>query len=685
MVKDLLVEIGTEEMPANYMEGIRRNFKQLVENTFSKNRLSYNECQVFSTPRRLTLYVKELVEKQEDKYISVKGPAASIGFDGEGNPTKAALGFARGQNVAIDELVAREGYLYADKVTKGQYSEKVLPEILPSMIKKMNFPKSMRWGNYELRFIRPIKWLTALYGSKVIEFSLAGITSDRSTRGHRFLVEETIDLKEAREYINKLKEGLVIADHQLRKEMIIKQIKELDIEEGEVLVEEELLNEVMELVEYPTVFYGGFDREFLALPEEVLITSMAEHQRYFPVRNKVGKLLPYFVGVRDGIKEGLEEVKKGNEMVLKARLADARFFYDEDLKTGLDKRQDKLKEIVFQEKLGSMYKKVLRLEKISLKLAQLLKFDNHELKIVERAAILSKNDLVSEMVNEFDKLQGVIGREYALINGEKGEVAKAIYEQYLPRFAGDKLPQTAFGQILSLADKIDNICSHFSLNHIPTGSQDPFALRRQAIGVVKIVVENNLDFKVSELIKAGLEVLVINNQDIYHKIKEFLLQRVNNILEEQGIRYDIIKAVIAAEDEDLTGILNRAEAVMELRNEDPELFVALVRGLVRASNLACQRTEKVELKVDYLKTKEEKELYNKYQELKGQISEKYINGEYLIGLKSLIMFKKPIDDFLDNVVVMIDDEKIKNNRLELLNEVTLLVKPIMDIDKITLD
>jgi glycyl-tRNA synthetase beta chain len=685
MAKDLLLEIGTEEMPANYMEGVRRDFRQLAAETFSQHRLSYTECQVFSTPRRITLYMTALNEMQEDRHVSVKGPAVTIGFDEEGNPTKAALGFARGQGVSVDELVTRDGYLYADKVTKGQQTEKVLTEILPSLIKKISFPKSMRWGDYDFRFIRPIKWLLALYGNEVVNFSLTGVTSGQNSRGHRFLVEEPLYINNPQEYFDKLKDGLVIVDHQKRREMVLEQTKELNLEKGKVLVEEELLNEVMELIEYPTVFYGSFDREFLKLPEEVLITSMAEHQRYFPVVDKEGKLLPYFVGVRDGIKEGIEEVKKGNEMVLKARLADARFFFEEDLKTGFDQRQEKLKEIVFQEKLGSMYDKVLRLEEISLKLAQLLNFNNEDLKIVKQAARLSKNDLVSEMVNEFDKLQGVMGREYALLNGEIQEVAVAIYEQYLPRYAGDKLPQTKYGQILSLADKLDNICCHFSLGHIPTGSQDPFALRRQAIGIVKIVLENNLGFNISELITTGLNALKIEDKDIYEKIKEFLLQRVNNILEDEGIRYDIIKAVISAEDEDLTEIMDRAKAIMELRDENPDLFVALVRGLVRASNLARQLEAEVELKQEYLQTAEEKELYNDYQELKGLISGKFNRGEYLEGLKSLVELKKPIDNFLDNVVVMVDDEALKNNRLALLKELTLLVKPVMDIDKITLD
>ncbi|HLV08657.1 MAG TPA: glycine--tRNA ligase subunit beta [Halanaerobiales bacterium] len=685
MAKDFLLEIGTEEMPAQHIRSIRKNLKALFKNIFFENRLVYSRCQVFSTPRRLTVYIKELQEKQKDFNASIKGPAAKIGFDDKGKPTKAAQGFAKSQGIVVDELVEKEGYLYAEKVSQGKATGKLLVKLLPEIIKKMKFPVSMRWGDYNLRFIRPIRWLLALFGDEVIEFTITDVISNRTSRGHRFLVKEPVKINKTEDYFQKLNRAWVIVNQQKRKEIIKEQIKDLSFQENNrVLIEEELIDEVTELLEYPTVFYGVFDEKFLKLPREVLITSMAEHQRYFPVTNHQGELLPYFVGVRDGIEDGISEVIKGNELVLKARLTDARFFFEEDLKTGIEKRQEKLKDIVFQEKLGSVYEKTLRMINIARKFGGLIGLKGRELKILERAAELSKNDLVSEMVNEFDKLQGVMGREYALRNGESPEVSGAIYEQYLPRFAGDELPETIYGQILSLVDKMDNICTHFELGHIPSGSQDPFALRRQANGIIKIITENRLKLRVSEIITITLEELGVVNKKIYKKIKDFLLQRTNNILEEE-IRYDILEAVMANEEEELNKVVDRARAVMELRNEDPELFLDLVRGLVRAGNLAGKTIEDPEIHDEYFKTSEEIALYNNYKELKDQINNDFKNGEYLEGLKKLVKLRGPIDNFLDNVVVMVEDDKIRNNRLALLNKLSLSLESVMDIRKIKLD
>ncbi len=685
MAKDLLFEIGTEEMPANFMNKVRIDYKELAEDIFANNRLDFKECQVYSSPRRLTLYIKDLVEQQRDKKEVVRGPAEAIAFDEEGKPTKAALGFARGQGLEVNDLEIKDDYLYAEKTEKGKKSVEILNSLLPELLKKINFPKSMRWGNYDLRFIRPIRWLTALYGEDLIKFSAAGVETGKFSCGHRFLTEESIKIDRAEAYFSSLKEGYVIVDQERRKEMILNQIDELSPKTGQVLFDEELLTEVVELVEYPTAFYGEFDSKYLQLPDDVLITSMIEHQRYFPVLDDKKSLLPYFIAVRDGDDSFIDEVKHGNEMVLKARLADARFFYDEDLKLTVEERQEKLKEIVYQEKLGSIFDKVNRMRKLAAEIASGLGLNEEEIDIIDRAAELSKNDLVTEMVNEFPKLQGAMGREYALLNGEKEEVARAIFEQYLPRYAGDSLPATIYGQVVSITDKIDNISSHFSLGLIPTGSQDPFALRRQAAGIVSIIQENNLKINLSELINWSLKVLDVEDEDIEEQIKEFVLQRLDKSLDETGIRYDIINAVIKADDEDINDIFSRGKAVMELRKDNPDLFVDLVRGLVRAKNLADQSDVGPELSSEYLQEEAEKELYRSFTDIKDEIDNLFHEKAYLEGLKKLVELKEPVDNFLDNVIVMVDDNKVKNNRLALLDQISRMIRPVMIIEEIALD
>ncbi|AZO95027.1 glycine--tRNA ligase subunit beta [Halocella sp. SP3-1] len=685
MSRELLFEIGTEELPANYMSTVRKDFKNLTEKTFENKRLVFDDCQVYSTPRRLTLYMKGLTEKQENKSESLRGPAKSIAFDKAGKPTKAALGFARGQGVDIDELIIRDGYLYLERVIEGKKTVDILADVFLSIINKMNFPKAMRWGNSTERFIRPIRWLLLLFGEEKIDFSFAGIESDKKTYGHRFLTDKAITIDNPAEYFSKLEDAYIVVDHNKRKELILKQIKDLSLTEGNVLVDEELLSEVIELIEYPTTFFGSFEREYLKLPEEVLTTSMMEHQRYFPVVDKNDNLLPYFVFVRDGAEEYIDEVRYGNEMVLRARLADARFFYDEDLKLSPVDRREKLKDIVYQEKLGSMYDKVQRIKSIASKMAVSFELTAEQIDILKRAAELSKNDLVTEMVNEFSKLQGIVGKEYALVNEESREVAEAIFEQYLPRYAGDSLPETVYGQIISIADKIDSIVGHFSLGHIPSGSQDPFALRRQASGIVKIIIEKDLNLKLDTLISYTFEVMNKQDEKLLQEIKDFLVQRVNNILEEKGIRYDIIKAVIAVNNNDPVDLMDRAEAVMELREDNPALFIDLVRGLVRAKNLASKAEKEYNIDKGLLKENAELDLYKSYLEFSGEINTMFSQGNYLSGLKRFVELKAAIDNFLDNVIVMVEDEDIKNNRLALLQKVSALITGVMDIDSIALD
>ncbi len=689
MAKDLLFEIGTEEMPAGSMDQIRNDYLELAAKELAKYRLDFVCCDVFSTPRRLVLYVKGLAEKQADNKETVRGPAVSIAFDDQGNPSRAGEGFARGQGMTIEDLIKKDGYLYAEKVEAGRPTDQILLDILPELIDKLPLPKAMRWGDKDIEFIRPIKWLLALFGSEVINFSVAGIKSSNQSEGHRFLSDGAVTIASPKNYFAKLAKASIIVDQTERKELILSQIDDIQLLDYKPLIDNQLLTEVIDLVEYPTAFMGEFSPDYLELPDEVLITAMQKHQRYFPILDKNDEIAPYFIAVRDGDTENIDGVIEGNEMVLQGRLADARFFFEEDQKYGFENRSEDIKEIVFQKELGSIFDKVERLVKLGGLLSEKLALTPELRKQIERAAALSKNDLATEMVNEFANLQGVMGKEYALLLGEKKQVAAAIDEQYLPRFAGDNLPKTKVGMVLSLAEKIDNLVSHFALGYIPSGSQDPFALRRQATGIVRILISNDLSITVSEMIRAGLTVLdteEIKLKNPVEEIKIFLKQRLENYLDEAGIRYDIINSVININDDDFSDLKNRAEAIMKIRNNNQQLFVDLVRGLVRAKNIAAKLQEDhLLVKEELLIEKEEKKLYATYFAKKENINEAFAKGNYEKGLKLLVTLKESVDEFLDNVMVMVKDNDVKNNRLALLEAIAKLADSVMDIDQIALD
>lgn len=685
MAKDLLLEIGTEEMPAGDMDRIRNNFSQLAQERFTEKRLKYEDISVYSTPRRLTLFIDDLAEKQDDKRESVRGPAAEIAFDTDGNPTKAGKGFACGQGMEVEELEIRDNYLYADKLERGKKTAELLPKLISEMLTDIKFPKSMRWGDIDFEFIRPIKWLVSLFGEKTINFEIAEVKSGSFSYGHRFLSEGAVEIDQPDKYFDLLEKNYIIVDQKQRKKMIVDQIEKMDLDGGRPLLLEDLLSEVVELLEYPTTFCGSFSKDYLELPEDVLITSMVEHQRYFPVRQDSGEIKNLFIGVRDGNEDYLDEVKEGNEMVLKARLADGRFFFEEDQKKDFKKRKEELKDVVFKKGLGSIYDKVERLKSLAKMIGCEYDLSNDKLSSLIRSADLCKNDLVTEMVNEFAKLQGVMGAEYALLAGEDDPVAESIREHYLPRFADDKLPQTVQGSILSIVDKLDNITSHFSQGIKPSGSQDPFALKRQAAGIVKIILDLDYNVDIDEMINSSFKTLDLHNEELAEEIKEFLIRRLRKELEERKIRYDVLNAVIDINTSDFVDIRDRAEAVMELRRENPELFVDLFRGLVRSKNLAGEAEKNLSIKRDFLTAEGEKNLYNEYINIRDIIEKKFADGDYKSGLKKLVDLKEPVDRFLDNVIVMVDDSKLKNNRLALLQRVSEAAELVMDIDKIALD
>ena len=551
------------------------------------------------------------------------------------------------------------------------------------MSNSRHFPKPMCWGNLDMKFARPIRWLLGIYGEKIIAFSVEGLESGNKTRGHRFLGKEEIEVRDAEDYFQKIEENFVIVDPEKRRDLILRQMKELEEEYGfRIGEDDELLEEVVFLVEYPTALVGDFEEQFLQIPAEAVITPMKEHQRYFPVFDNDGKLANHFVTVRNGNKEYLEIVKEGNEKVLTARLKDAEFFYVEDKKNSLESYIERLKAIVYQEELGTIHEKVERIISNTDKIAGMLNAEGETKENARRAAILAKADLVTNMVYEFPELQGITGEKYALLSGEKEVVAKAIFEHYLPRNAEDILPETMEGKIVSIADKMDTITGSFAIGVEPTGSQDPYALRRQAQGICKIIVDGRLDLPLKGLISAAAESFagkIAIKEETEAKIYEFFGLRMKNILTEQGFSYDVIDAVLAKDYSALAQVTRKAEALARIRNSAE--FNALLGGFVRANNIA-KKYEASEINEGLLSDDYEKNLYSSYIKVQEKVIGLLKDAKYYEVLVEIASLEKEINEFFDHVMVMVDDEKVRNNRLALVKSVSLLPEDIGDITKI---
>ncbi|MBI4744022.1 MAG: glycine--tRNA ligase subunit beta, partial [Actinobacteria bacterium] len=495
MELDFLLEIGTEEIPASMVDLGMDQLKNLAKDLIKENRLTFTGLKTMGTPRRLVLLIENLSERQEESIEEIKGPAAKSAFDEKSNPTQAASGFARSQKADVSDLIVRDtpqgSYVFVIKRHKGETTQEVLPEILKRLVLSLSFPKTMRWGDSELRFVRPIHWLAALCGEEIIKFSLDGIESSNLSWGHRFLAESPVKIKSSKDYFKTIRDAKVIVDYEERRNLILDQINQIAKENNaKVVLNEKTFNEVVNLVEYPHSVCGSFSDEFLSLPREVLVTAMESHQRYFPVEDNEGNLKANFIVVHNGDENCRSIITSGHERVLRARLSDARFFYQEDQKEPFAGKTEKLKNVVFQERLGSIFDKVKRVEKIAGLIADNIGLDETEKKNVLKAAFLCKTDLITNMVIEFPVLQGVMGREYAKLSGEKEEVAKAIYEHYLPKSASDDLPESRIGRVVSIADKIDTIAGCFCIGFIPSGSEDPYSLRRQMYGIVEIIIRN---------------------------------------------------------------------------------------------------------------------------------------------------------------------------------------------------
>ncbi|WP_353096069.1 glycine--tRNA ligase subunit beta [Tissierella praeacuta] len=689
MNKSYLLEIGVEELPARFVGDALEQLKTNTLNLFKEERINYNNIKIYSTPRRLTLIAEGLEDKQGDLKEIVKGPSKKIAFDEEGNPTKALLGFMRGQGIDIASIYVEEyngvEYVYANITKEGSPIEDILSRNMPNIIKSINFPKSMRWGGKNIRFARPIRWLVSLLDDEIVPFNLEGIEASNITKGHRFLGSNRIVINNVNEYINSLRENFVILDQAERKDIIKYGSEKLAKEKGGNLQQDEsLLDEVTNIVEYPTPIIGRIKEEYLSLPPDVVITPMKEHLRFFPVLDDKKRLLPYFITVRNGNEEFIETVIKGNEKVLGARLEDARFFYMDDIKMPLESYVEDLKRIVFQEKLGTLYDKTRRVQNLAMKIGEYLEVGEETEKNIERAGYLSKADLVTKMVSEFTELQGKIGMEYAKTSEENEIVGLAIFEQYLPRFAGDELPTTTAGSVLSIADKMDTISGLFAIDIHPTGSQDPFGLRRQALGIINIILEKKLNLSINELVETALYFYVeINGLAFdYNKVKEDIIEffngRIRNMFIDMGIRHDIVDAVISTNIDDIYDMKIRANKLNEWLKKDG--LSEMLSAFNRVANLA-EKAVTNEVQRDLL-TEDEIELYESFNSMEEKINASINKKEYDKALDQLVMLKGSIDNFFDKVMVMVEDEKIRNNRLGLLRKIYDKMLQICDLSKI---
>ncbi|EJO19233.1 glycine--tRNA ligase, beta subunit [Selenomonas sp. FOBRC6] len=683
MSKDLLLEIGTEEVPAHVMPHLLADLKRLAGDLLAEHRLGYEGLRTIGTPRRSALLVTGLAERQEDVSTETRGPSVDIAFDAEGNPTKAGAGFARGQGIDPAELIQRDGYVYASVHEKGAETATLLAELLPELIRAIPLPNSMRWGDLDFRFIRPIRWIVALYGNEVVPFTLANVASGNASRGHRTLAPEAFIIASPADYEAACEKAYIIVDPERRRAMICEQIAETAKAcGGTAEITPDLLEEVLYLVEYPTALSGAFEEKYLALPAETVITPMRDHQRYFPVKAADGSLLPVFITVRNGGRKHLDVVAHGNERVLRARLADAQFFFDEDRKKSLAEHREKLKTVVFQQGLGSMYEKTERLMGLVTAIVEDIVPDEESYETLatdaRRAAELSKADLVTGMVTEFTELQGIMGREYALLDGEKPEVARAIDEQYMPRFAGDALPKTDLGFALSVADKIDNIVGTFSRGKIPTGSQDPFALRRQALGLVLMLIEQESGLLLSDLVDEACDLYDLDDaarDKMQSDVADFIRLRLKNVLTERGVRYDVQEAVLADVDfvADVPVRAAYVERLLASGGAD-----ALVQSFVRVGNIA-RTAEAGVVDAALFAADEEGALLSAYENAAAA------RDDGADPMAAEQMLAKAIDAFFDEVMVMDKDERIKANRLSLLKAIDNYLLETADYSKIVLN
>jgi glycyl-tRNA synthetase beta chain len=687
VAKEFLLEIGTEEIPSRFVGPALEKMKELFTQLLASGRIaSAGEIRTYGTPRRLVLHAPELDELQADVSKEVVGPPKKIAYDADGKPTKAALVFAEKNSVSVDSLRTKSTdkgeYVLARIDEKGGDTAAWLSQAVPGFILSIPFPKSMRWMDKDIRFARPIHWILAIYGGAVVPFELGGIKSGNLSRGHRFMSPGQFLIKDFKSYQLQAEPNFVVIDPEVRRQRIVKQVEELaKAKNGAVLEDQGLVDEVMNLVEYPVAVMGSFNKDFLRVPKEVLITAMREHQRYFSVVDHTGNLLPYFITISNTRAEDMGVVQAGNERVLTARMSDAAYFFDHDMKTPLADRVEGLKKVTYQERLGSVHDKTMRVQKLAGHLAAILKADG---KTVERAAYLSKADLLTGVVGEFPKLQGVMGSKYAVLDGEDPRVAAAIAEHYLPRFAGDVLPKSLEGLCVGIADRIDTITGCFSVGLIPSGSEDPYGLRRQSVAILSMLFDRGMHLSLASLTAEACKGHGLKKADqsrIENETLDFLRQRLAGMLTTEGLRSDVVDAALSGAFDDPLVAREKVRALDAWRTSED--YRPLVTALKRAGNI-LPKDFSGSVKKGLLKEDAEKELFAAYGEIKDRVKDKTGSLDFRGALADIASLRKQVDAFFDKVMVMDKDAEVKNNRLALLAGVTGLFSGIADFSRLVL-
>ena len=688
---NMVLEIGAEEIPARFIPASLKAIKESAEKLLKENRIQFNDMVVYGTPRRMVLIVTGLNELQGDITAEVSGPPKDIAFDRDGKPTKAAMGFARGQGIDVSSLKVKNTdkgeYVYVERHEKGKMTKDILPIVLENLLVSISFPKSMRWNATGVRFARPVRWILAIFGKEPLVIRFAGMESGNVTFGHRFMKPVPISIKDTNEYTEKLEKNFVIVDQIKRERIIEEQIQNISNEKkGRIIRDRELIEEITYLTEYPLAVCGRFDDDFLTLPKDVLITVMREHQRCFSLEDENGNILPYFIGVSNTVPKDLDVVRKGYERVLRARLNDARFFFDADIKKRLEAHAEKLKQVIFMGKLGTMWGKVQRIKDVSGSLCLLLGCGDIK-PLTDRASELSKADLMTDMVGEFPELQGIMGREYALRQGEPYEVSNAIYEQYLPRFSGDFLPSAQTGRILAIADKIDNIAGCFGSNNVPTGSNDPYALRRQALGILNILITSRYFVSLKDIIKIALTAYQDRLSRDKHGVitdgvLEFFKERLGTLLVSEGYRYDCVRAVLS------TGIDNPYDSFLRISSLDRfrqgTEFEPLIISFKRVINIIPAGYDG-EVNKELFKEAEERGLYEVYTNTKDKVLGANAVHDYEKSFGYVAELKPFVDLFFDKVLVMDKDMTLRNNRFSLLNNLKGMFSTLADFSQIVVE
>ncbi len=689
MVAELLLEIGTEEIPSGYLDNAVDELKRLATEAIADSNIQMaGGIYAYGTPRRLVLIAKALADRQDDREEEITGPPKKVAFDGDGNPTKAALGFAKRQGVSVEDLqiktTPKGEYLMVKKVIEGRPTIEILSELLPDIIARIPWPKSMRWGSVGFLFARPIHWVLALLNSDVIPFEVAGVKSGNKTRGHRFMAPEEVEIFNLQDYLQRMEQAYVIIDANERKRLVEAGAKsEAEKIGGNPGLDPDLVTTVANLVEYPVPFCGGFDEKFLSLPDAVLITAMKEHQKYFAVHRPDGKLMPNFVAISNTRARDMEVVRKGNERVLRARLADADFFFKEDRKRPLLDRLQELKDVIYQADLGTSYQKVMRFTELANFLSKIMAPDKQE--HVSLACRLSKCDLVTHMVGEFPSLQGIMGEIYARLDGHQEEVCVAIREHYLPLRAGGQLPQTNTGAIVGLADRMDTICGCFAVGLEPSGTADPFALRRHALAILRILEHFNASVSLPEFIQRSLEILKqdisFDHDAVYSKVFQFFRERYKYMMLRTGYASDEVEAVISVVFDRVDQLRPMIDQLRRFSRESSD-FEALALTFKRVTNILKKQKDQYGVDPSLFREPCESSLWEAYEELREDVEALVDKGDYYGALALMARLRKPVDEFFDGVEILTkDSDQLRQNRIGLLQHISRLFLQVADFSK----